>query len=151
MKVAESVENAIKPIFENLDVNLVEVEYVKKHDGMHLVIYLDKESGVTLQDCQEVTKLIDPVIEDLNPTNDASYYLDVSSNGLDRPLKFDWQLDRYMGKKLSVKLYAKAEGLKDFDAILKGYDSENITFEHNKEIVALKRTQIATLLPYIEI
>lgn len=149
MKVAQTVENAIRPLFEDLDVNLVEVEYVKKNNGMHLVVYLDKESGVTLEDCQMVAKMVNPILDELDPTED-SYYFDVSSYGLDRPLKYDWQLDRYKNKKVSVKLYQKLQDLKEFDAILSDYDETRITFVVNESLVKIERKQIATLLPYIE-
>ena len=149
MKVAEIVEKAIRPLFDDLDVNLVEVEYVKKNDGMHLVVLLDKETGVTLEDCSMVARMVNPILDELDPTQD-SYYFDVSSYGLDRPLKYDWQLDRYMGKKVSVKLYQKLNNLKEFDAILTAYNENSYTFmiEDNEEII--ERKLVATLLPYIE-
>lgn len=149
MKVAEIVEKTIRPLFDDLDVNLVEVEYVKKNDGMHLVVLLDKESGVTLDDCSMVAKLVNPILDELDPTKD-SYYFDVSSYGLDRPLKYDWQLDRYMGEKVTVKLYQKVNNLKEFDAILTAYNENSYTFmiENDEEII--DRKLVATLLPYIE-
>ena len=149
MKVAQTVENAIRPLFDDLDVNLVEVEYVKKNNGMHLIVYLDKETGVTLEDCQVVAKMVNPILDELDPTTD-SYYFDVSSYGLDRPLKYDWQLDRYKNKKVTVKLYQKLQDLKEFDATLSEYDETSITFVVNENLVKIERKQIATLLPYIE-
>ena len=149
MKVAEIVEKAIRPLFDDLDVNLVEVEYVKKNDGMHLVVLVDKETGVTLEDCSMVARMVNPILDELDPTQD-SYYFDVSSYGLDRPLKYDWQLDRYMGKKVTVKLYQKVNNLKEFDAILTAYDENSYTFMigNNEEII--ERKLVAYVLPYIE-
>jgi len=149
MKVAEIVEKAIRPLFDDLDVNLVEVEYVKKNDGMHLVVLLDKETGVTLEDCSMVARMVNPILDELDPTQD-SYYFDVSSYGLDRPLKYDWQLDRYLGKKVTVKLYQKVNNLKEFDAILTTYDENSYTFMigNNEEII--ERKLVAYVLPYIE-
>ena len=88
MKVSELVYEKIKPLFKD-DTRLVEVEYVKRQDGMHLVIYIDKEGGVSIDDCVKVNDLINDAIEELNPTADEQYALDVSSYGLDRPLKYD--------------------------------------------------------------
>ena len=99
MKTADLVYSTISPMFEGLDIHLVEVEYVKKYDNMHLIVYIDKVSGITLEDCEKVSKMIDPVLEDLNPTKDASYCLDVSSYGIDKPLKFDWQFDNYLSRR----------------------------------------------------
>ena len=85
MKVADLVYDKIKPLFTG-DIQLVEVEYAKKNDGMHLIVYIEKENGVTVDDCVAVSRLIDEPLEELNPTGDAPYYLDISSYGLDKPL-----------------------------------------------------------------
>lgn len=150
MKVADLVQEKIAPLFKDLDVKLVEVEYVKRIDGMHLVVYIDKAEGVNINDCEKVSKLIDGVIEDLNPTKDESYCLDVSSYGIDKPLKYDWQFEKYLNKKVTVTLYKKVEDLKEFDAILKGY-KENYMFElKNGKQVELSKDVVARIMPYIE-
>ena len=150
MKVAESVQKAIQPIFDNLDLRLVEVEYVKRHDGMHLVIYIDSDKGVTVEDCSLVAKLVDPIIEELNPTNDARYYLDISSYGLDKPLKFDWQFEKYLNKELDVKLYMAVDGLKKFVGTLISFNQEEFSFIVKDKNIKLNKKQIATMLPHID-
>ena len=149
MKTTELVQQAISPLFEGLDIELVEVEYVKKVDGMHLIVYIDKDGGITLEDCERVSKMIDPVIDELNPTNDETYRLDVSSYGIDKPLKYDWQYDKYMDQKVSVTLYKKVDELKAFDAILKGY-GDTYTFDIDGKIVEIEKDLVARVLPYIE-
>ena len=149
MKVADLVHNAISPLFDGQDVKLVEVEYVKKYDDMHLVVYIDKIGGVTLDDCERVSKMIDPAIEDLNPTQDASYCLDVSSYGIDKPLKYDWQFEKYLNQKVSVKLYKKVDDLKEFDAILTEY-KDKYTFDLNGKQITLEKELVAHITPYIE-
>lgn len=148
MKTADLVTNAISPLFEGTDIHLVEVEYVKKYDNMHLIVYIDK-TGVTLEDCERVSKMIDPVIEELNPTNDETYCLDVSSYGLDKPLKHDWQFDKYLDKMVTVKLYKKVDNLKDFDAILKAY-KDSYQFEIDGKEIEINKDLVAYVLPYIE-
>lgn len=150
MKIAENVKQNIQPLFKNIDVSLVDVEYVKQFDGMHLIVYIDKLDGVTIEDCKNVAHLLDPVLEDLNPTNDERYFFDVSSYGLDKPLKYDFLLDKYINKMVSIKLYMKVDGLKDFDATLLGYDENSITLLYNDREIYLEKKQIATILPYIE-
>ena len=103
MKVAELVQENIKSKFDK-DIKLVEVEYVKRSDGMHLVVYIDKDTGITIDDCVEVSRMIDPIIDELNPTGDDTYVLDVSSYGLDKPLKYDWQFKKYLNKKVDMNL-----------------------------------------------
>ena len=148
MKTADLVFETIKPLFDG-DIQLVEVEYVKKYDNMHLIVYIDKIGGITLEDCESVSKMIDPVIEQLNPTKDASYCLDVSSYGIDKPLKYDWQFDNYLDKMVTVKLYKKVNNLKEFDATLKGY-GDVYKFEIKGEIVEIEKELVAYVLPYIE-
>ena len=148
MKTADLVFETIKPLFDG-EVQLVEVEYVKKYDNMHLIVYIDKPTGITLEDCEKVSSMIDPVIEELNPTKDESYCLDVSSYGIDKPLKYDWQFDNYLDKMVTVKLYKKVDNLKEFDAVLKGY-KDVYQFEIKGEIVEINKELVAYVLPYIE-
>lgn len=149
MKTADLVYETISPLFEGQDVHLVEVEYVKKVDGMHLIVYIDKDAGITLEDCEQVSRMIDPVIEELNPTKNETYRLDVSSYGLDKPLKYDWQFDKYLDQNVSVTLYKKVNDLKSFDAVLKGYKDE-FEFEINGETINISKDLVANIVPYIE-
>ena len=149
MKVADLVFENIKPLFKG-DIQLVEVEYVKRNDGMHLVVYIDKEGGVSIDDCVEINNLIDPIIEDLNPTNDEHYSLDVSSYGLDKPLKYDWQFKRYTNQKVEVKLYKKIEGRKEFVATLLGKDEQKAYFNLDNQNISFNLTDIAYIIPYID-
>ena len=147
--VSDLVLENIKPLFKG-DITLVDVEYVKKADGMHLTIYIDKENGVTVEDCVEVSHLVDQPLEDLNPTNDEPYFLDVSSYGLDKPLKFDWQFKKYTDKKVNVKLYSKVNGKKDFVAVLKAKTEDSVVVNIDEENVIFKLIDIAYITPYIE-
>ena len=149
MKVSELVYEKIKPLFKD-DIRLVEVEYVKRQDGMHLVIYIDKEGGVSIDDCVKVNVLINDTIEELNPTADEQYALDVSSYGLDRPLKYDWQFKRYEGQRVNVKLYKKIDGRKEFVATLLGRNEESTMFGVDNENITINNVDIAYITPYIE-
>ncbi len=149
MKVADLVYDKIKPLF-NSDIQLVEVEYAKKNDGMHLTIYIEKENGVTVEDCVEVSRLIDEPLEELNPTNDEPYYLDISSYGLDKPLKYDWQFKKYADQKVNVKLYHKVNELKEFVAVLKQKTEDSVVLNVNEENVKINLKDIAYITPYIE-
>ena len=151
MKVADLVTQEIKPIFETFkDIKLVEVEYKKMQDGMHLVVYIDKENGVTIEDCELVSKSIDSCLDDLNPTGDEPYRLDVSSYGLDKPLKHDWQLKKYLNNKVNVKLYHKVNNLKEFVATLISFNDEEYTFAKDDNNFTINRTSVAQITPYIE-
>lgn len=149
MKVSDSVFEKIKPLFTG-DIQLVEVEYAKKNDGMHLTIYIDKEDGVTVEDCVAVSRLIDETLEELNPTNDAPYYLDISSYGLDKPLKYDWQFKKYENTKVNVKLYRKIDERKEFVAILKQKTEDSVVLSIDEENIKINLKDVAYITPYIE-
>ena len=149
MKVADLVYEKIKPLFTE-DIQLVEVEYAKKNDGMHLTIYIEKDDGVTVEDCVAVSRLIDEPLEELNPTGDAPYYLDISSYGLDKPLKYDWQFKKYENQKVNVKLYAKIDGRKEFVAILKQKTEDSVVLSVDDENIKINLKDIAYITPYIE-
>jgi len=149
MKVSELVFEKISPLFKG-EIKLVDVEYVKKNDGMHLIIYIDKDNGITVDDCVEVSRLIDEPLEELNPTNDAGYFLDISSYGLDKPLKFDWQFKKYINQKVDVKLYKKIDNLKEFVAVLKAKNDEQVVLEINEENKTFNLNDVAYILPHIE-
>ncbi len=151
MKIADLVSDAIKPIFdEEKEIKLVEVEYKKMYDGMHLIVYIDKENGVNIEDCEYISKKVEEVLDAINPTGDETYRLDVSSYGLDKPLKYEWQLKKYLNKKVDVKLYNKFNGLKQFTAILMSYDDEDFTFNMNDENFAVSQSIVAQITPHIE-
>ncbi len=149
MKVADIVYNGISTLFTG-DIRLVEVEYTKKNDGMHLIVYIDKEDGVTLDDCVYVNNLISDKLDELDPTSDQPYYLDISSYGLDKPLKYDWQFKRYKDKKVVVKLYRKIDGRKEFVAVLIGKEDGEVIFNIDKENISINSEDVAYITPYIE-
>lgn len=149
MKVADVVFEGIKPLFTD-DIKLVEVEYVKRADGMHLIVYIDKDGGVTIDDCVAVNDLIADKLDELNPTNDAPYLLDVSSYGLDKPLKFDWQFNKYKNKLVNVKLYRTIDGRKEFIATLIDHNDNSTQFNVDDENITINATDIAYITPYIE-
>ena len=149
MKIADLVYDTIKSLFKN-DIKLLEVEYVKKSDGMHLVVYIDKDTGVSIDDCVYVNDLISDTIDELNPTKDEKYVLDVSSYGLDRPLKYDWQFKKFQNQKVNVKLYKKLDGKKEFVATLLGKDDKQYYFNLNDENITINIVDVANITPYIE-
>lgn len=149
-KVKTICEEKVAPVIENLGYEVVEIEYAKKSDGMNLTFYIDKDEGVNIDDCELVSKTIDPLLEELNPTDDAPYILSVSSPGIDRPLKTERDFKRNLNKEIEVTLFAKIDGKKIFEGVLEKYDDETITlFIKDKQII-LNRSQIAHIVPVIK-
>ncbi len=105
LKTTEIVDSLVRGKIAEMGYELDEVEYVKEYGNMVLTLYIDSENGVTIDDCEKVSRAIDPILDENDPIEEA-YYLSVSSIGIDRPLKKDRDFERNMGKKLQVKLYA---------------------------------------------
>lgn len=141
-RVEEAVEKIAEEILANTDYELVDVEYVKERDWF-LRVYIDKEGGIGLDDCQEVSGLLDEKLEELNIINDR-YILEVSSPGLDRALKKEKDFKREMGKVVDITLYKAIDGEKMITAKLTGYTKDIITIDETREI-ALKDIALVRL------
>lgn len=141
-RVEEAVEKIAEEILANTDYELVDVEYVKERDWF-LRVYIDKEGGIGLDDCQEVSGLLDEKLEELNIINDR-YILEVSSPGLDRALKKEKDFKREMGKLMDITLYKAIDGEKMITGKLTGYTKDIITIDETREI-ALKDIALVRL------
>lgn len=148
-KVKSICSEKVVPIIEEMGYEVVEVEYSKQVDGMNLVFYIDNDQGVTINDCEKVTKVIDPILDELNPTDDKPYILSVSSPGIDRPLKTERDFNRNMGKEIEITLFSKLNGKKLFKGELKSFSVEEVTIFDGKENLTLKRNLIANIVPVI--
>ena len=147
-RVKDICSEKLTPIIEGLGYELVEVFYGKQQDGMNLIFYIDSPKGITIDDCEKVHRTIDPILDEINPTNDAHYILSVSSLGLDRPIKTDRDFTRNIEKEIEITLFAKQEGKKIFKGVLKSFDAETVTIE-NKGLKTLERKKIAHVVPVI--
>ena len=130
---------------------IVEVEYAKKYNGMNLTIFLDKEGGITLDDCEAFSKEIDPILEELNPTNDESYILNISSPGIDRPLKNEKDFNRNLNKEITLKFYASIDGKKETCGVLKDFSNSSITINENGTNKTYELSKISQILPIIKL
>ena len=148
--IAKMVEEFLSPTIEKLGYEVVEVEFSKKQNGDNLTIFIDKKGGVSLDDCTLVHETIDPMLDQLNPTGDKPYYLNVSSPGLDRPIVSDKDLERNLGQTLEATCYQKVGAKKHFVGELVGYNKTSITLEEKDKQIDLERKNISKLTQYIE-
>lgn len=148
-KVAEQVLALVQPIAESMDLHVLEVLYEKKFDGMNLTVIIDKEGGVTIDDCEKLHRAIDAPLDELDPI-DVAYTLNVSSPGLDRPLKLDWDYKRNLGKKITVKLYKPLDGKKTFNGVLETYDKDTFVLNTGNKQLTFTKKETAQVLPIIE-
>ncbi len=149
-KVKAICEEKVVPIIEQMGYDVVEVEYTKKSDGMNLTFYIDKEGGIQIEDCEKVSKEIDNYLDELNPTDDSPYILNVSSPGLDRPLKNDKDLNRNINKEISITLFSKIDGKKKFEGKLIAYNEKEITIKTNEKELKIERDKIAHIVQTIK-
>ncbi len=133
-------EALITPILEALRFELVDVEYVKEDGEMVLRAYIDKEGGITVDDCAEVSRRMDNLLDE-EDFIDGSYIFEVSSPGLDRPLKKEKDFARSVGKEVEAKTYRAVDGKKEFRGILTAYTEDTVTIqidENEEQLLARK-------------
>lgn len=118
---AEKVYELIKETVESCGVTLWDVRFVKEGASWYLRVYIDKEKGVTLDDCTAVSHAIDPVIDEADPI-EVSYYLEVCSPGVERELTRPGHYAAYIGSKVKLRLYHASDGVKEWVGILKSAD-----------------------------
>ena len=145
-KTIDIVKEKICPIISSLGYEVVEVEFKKKVDGLNLTFYIDSSNGITLDDCERVHKAIDGPLDEVNPTGDLNYILNVSSCGLDRPIKTDADLRRNLGREIDFKLYRAVDKKKEFTGKLLDFDEQTITFDVGK----FSRKEIANIVLHLE-
>ena len=150
LSVSEQVESLAKPIIENLGYELVEVKYAKGHSGMELTLFVYSKTGIALEDCEKISRAIDEPLDALNPTNDTPYSLNVSSLGIDRPIKSDDDARRNLGNKIDVKLFAPKDGKKIWTGILTEFTQTDFTIDVNGENKTFRFDEIAIASPVIE-
>lgn len=135
-------EEITLPIIEQLGYELVDLEYKKEGPHWYLRIYIDKAGGISTDDCQKVSERISDVLDVKDPIP-HSYFLEVSSIGLDRPLKRDEDFVRFKGHEVDVKLYKARSGKKDYTGELIGLIDNDILINVDGSIISFSRNQIA--------
>ena len=138
-------ENLVLPITQKHGFELVDVEYVKEAGSWYLRVYIDKEGGIAVDDCEVVSREADPIL-DTDDCIEESYILEVSSPGLGRPLKKDKDFARSIGEEVEVRLFRAVEGCKEYTGLLNAYDKTTVTLmlEDEKTLV-LERSNIALI------
>jgi ribosome maturation factor RimP len=142
-------EAMLAPIVEGRGFELVDVEYVKEAGCWYLRGYIDKEGGITVNDCEEVSRAFSDKLDEDDFIED-SYIMEISSPGLDRPLKKEKDYVRSMGKLVEIRTYRPIEKRKEFCGILSAYDSSTVTIEEDDTMRTFDRKEIALIRLAIE-
>lgn len=141
-KVTELTAGLAAPIVEAAGCSLWDVEYVKEAGEWFLRVYIDKEGGVSINDCEAVSRPLSDALDETDPI-EGSYTLEVSSAGADRVLKKPEHFAAFLGSEVDVKLYRAREGRKELTGVLKGYDNGDVTVELPGGDATLEKKDVA--------
>lgn len=125
----QQTEELLEPIVAGFGFELVDVEYVKEAGTWYLRVYIDKPGGITVDDCEAVSRKFSDVLDERDYIEDA-YIFEVSSPGLGRPLKKEKDFKRSLGEEVEIKTYRAIDRQKEFTGILKDYDKDTVTIEY---------------------
>ncbi len=148
-RVVDKALKIIKPVVEELGYVFVDLEYKKEHSGYVLALTIDKPEGININDCERVSRALDAPLDEYDITNGASYSFNVSSYGLDRQFKTDYDFNKHIGKDVDIKFYAPFMNNKNITANLVSFDNDNITVNYNNENVVVERKLIASISAHI--
>lgn len=141
-KITDLTAELARPVVEACGCTLWDVEYIKEAGSWYLRLYIDKEDGVSINDCEAVSRGVDPLLDEADPIQDP-YTFEVSSAGADRPLKKPEHFEAFMGAEVDVKFYKAVNGQKNCTGILAGYEDGNVTLEFGGETVTFDKKDIA--------
>lgn len=143
-------ESLIMPILDRLNFELVDVEYVKEGGTWYLRAYIDKEGGITVNDCEDVAREMNVLLDEEDFIPDA-YVFEVSSPGLGRPLKKEKDYIRNMDKEIEIRTYKAINRCKEFYGLLKAYDKDTVTIEtEDGENIIFNKSEIALIRQAID-
>lgn len=143
-KIEERVESLIGTRIESLGYRLYDVEFVKEGKDFYLRVYIDKDSGISLEDCEAVSNGINEVLDEADYIKEQ-YFLEVSSPGVERVLKKDRHLKENIGNKVQVKLFKPLAGKKVFEGLLESFSDENICIKVESQILEIERSNIGQI------
>ena len=141
----KQTEELLEPIVAEQGFELVDVEYVKEAGNWYLRAYIDKPGGITVDDCEVVSRRFSDILDEKNFIDEA-YILEVSSPGLGRPLKKEKDFARSLGEEVEVRTYRAIDRQKEFIGILKDYDKDTVTIEYEDgETMTFDKADIALI------
>lgn len=147
MKITEIVAGFARPVVEEKGCTLWDVEYVREGSDYFLRLYIDKEGGISIDDCEAVSRPMSDLLDEADPI-EGSYVFEVSSAGADRVLKTPAHYAQFMGAEVEVKLYRPREGRKEFVGLLRSFNDGDVTVDINGQDTEFTRKEIALVRLY---
>lgn len=149
MKVTEQVAAFAEPIVKEHGCALWDVEYVREGSEYFLRLYIDKDGGVDINDCEAISRAVDPILDEKDPIP-GSYHFEVCSAGLERVLKRPSDFQKYLSSSITVKLYRPRNGMKEIPCVLRAYEDGRLTVEAGKETVTFEKSEVALVRLRVE-
>ena len=149
-KVTDAVAALALPVVERAGCTLWDVEYIKEAGSWFLRVYIDKEGGVSIDDCEAVSRPLSDLLDEHDPI-EGSYTFEVSSAGADRALKKPEHFEQFQGSEVEVRLYRPREGRKEFVGVLKSYEDGDVTLTVNGAETRFTKQEIALVRLYLRV
>ena len=149
-KITDRVSALAKPVVEEEGCSLWDVEYVREAGTWYLRVFVDKEGGLSIDDCERISRRLDPLLDEEDPIPD-SYVFEVGSAGAERELKRPRDFEQFMGSEVEVRLYQPLNGSKSFVGTLKAYDNGDVTIENGSTEMRFDKGKIALTRLHVSI
>ncbi len=149
-KVTELTAELAAPVVAEQGCELWDVEYVKEAGTWYLRLYIDKEGGVSINDCEAISRRVSDLLDEADPI-EGSYTFEVSSAGAERPLKRPSDFERFMGSPVTVRLYQNKDGRKEYAGTLSGYENGAVLLTVGSETLRFEKAEIALVRLRVEI
>ena len=150
-RVTDSVTELARPVVEQAGCTLWDVEYVREAGTWYLRVFIDQEGGVSIDDCEVISRALDPILDEADPVPD-SYVFEVGSAGAERELKRPGDFQQFTGSEVELRLYQPLEGSKSFVGTLKSYDEDGtVTITVGKKDMSFTRAQTAQVRLHVSI
>ena len=149
MKITDQIAALARPVAERFGCSLWDVEYVREGADWFLRLYIDKPGGVDINDCEAISRAVDPILDEKDPIPD-SYSFEVCSAGLERVLKRPGDFEQFLGSTVLVRLYKPVDGRKEVVGTLTGYEDGAVTITVNGSPVRFEKNEVALVRLYVE-
>ena len=147
-RLTDKIAEIARPVVEEEGCSLWDVEYVHEAGTWYLRVFIDREGGVSIDDCERVSRRLDPILDEKDPIPE-SYVFEVGSAGADRELKRPRDFEQFMGSEVEVRLYRPVEGSKHYTGVLAGYEDGAVTRTQGEKTLRFTKEQVAQVRLYV--
>lgn len=149
-KITDKVTELARPVVEEEGCTLWDVEYIREAGSWYLRVFIDKEGGVDIMDCERISRRLDPILDEADPIPD-SYTFEVGSAGIERELKRPSDFEQFMGSEIELRLYQPIDGSKVFVGKLAGYENGDVSVEVANNTLRFMKSQVALVKLHVSI